>query len=135
MRSSRSRGARWRRSSRRGNRDSVSLTVKERERKLRVKVGERGGDVVRGLRREREKIEKKREKEGSESRVGWVLGFFFLVFFFNIILIWSGGSSEYPTKNLKSVIRPYICSWTDGRMNGLGERDGFGGFLPTPTCN
>jgi hypothetical protein len=75
--------------------------VKEGERELRVKVGEKGGDVVRGLRRDREKIEKRREKERSESRVGWVLGFFF---FFNIILIWSGESGGYPTKNLKSVI-------------------------------
>ena len=75
--------------------------MKEGERELRVKVGEKGGDVVHGLRRDREKIEKRREKERSKSRVGWVLGFFF---FFNIILIWLGGSGGYATKNLKSVI-------------------------------
>ena len=51
--------------------------MKERERELRVKVGERGGEVVHGLRRERVKTENKIEKEESERRLGWVLGFCF----------------------------------------------------------
>ena len=47
MRSNRSYGAQWRRSSRRGDRDFVSLTVKERERereRLRVRPCGRVGN-------------------------------------------------------------------------------------------
>ena len=51
MRSSRSCGARWRRSSWRGDRDSVSLNVKERERereRLRVRPCGRVGNGLAG---------------------------------------------------------------------------------------
>ncbi len=64
MRSNQSRGVRWRRSSRRGDHDSMSLTVKERERER--ERFDRGGEKLRPCGRVGERLALLRNKRESE---------------------------------------------------------------------
>ena len=68
-----------------------------RGRKLRVKEGERAGELVSCDRVTKKRVKTKRERKGSGK---W---FYFI---FNMYSYLVGGSGNHPTKNIISVTRP-----------------------------